>query len=260
MFASADFQRNFILGLGYPEPYPGNLLSPPTQLLTVYAYPEELNYPTFQNKPDWFNLEVFQHQYKEREIGLRHLVPEKFMLDEFEGRFTGKYIYLTMGSMGSVDIALMRRLISVLKKTTHKYIVSLGPRAAELLPLPQNMWGEEYLPQRKILPLVDLVLTHGGNNTFTETFSEGKPMLVLPLFGDQFDNAQRLTELGYGDRVDPYNFTEEELLAKIDRLLFSQEVHQKLWKASERILDSSKHEAMAERVEQLALEALAQKQ
>lgn len=58
----------------------------------------------------------------------------------------------------------MRRMTSVLSKTPHKYIVSKGPRA-DLILLPENMWGDQYLPQTKILPIVDLVITHGKNKS-----------------------------------------------------------------------------------------------
>ena len=61
------------------------------------------------------------------------------------------------------------------------------------------MWGAEFLPQTTIMPQVDLVITHGGNNTTTEALHFGKPMVLLPLFWDQYDNAQRVDELGFGD-------------------------------------------------------------
>jgi UDP:flavonoid glycosyltransferase YjiC (YdhE family) len=44
-------------------------------------------------------------------------------------------------------------------------------------------------------------------------------MVVLPLFWDQYDNAQRVHELGYGVRLPTYSFTDEELTGAVDRLL-----------------------------------------
>ena len=85
----------------------------------------------------------------------------------------------------------MRRVIDALANTPHRYIVSKGPLHAEI-ELADNMWGAEFLPQTTIMPLVDLVITHGGNNTTTEALHFGKPMIVLPLFWDQYDNAQRV--------------------------------------------------------------------
>ena len=73
----------------------------------------------------------------------------------------------------------MKRLVDVLGRTTHRYIVSKGPQHAEY-ELADNMWGAEFLPQTSLMPLVDLVITHGGNNTTTEALHFGKPMVVLP--------------------------------------------------------------------------------
>jgi UDP:flavonoid glycosyltransferase YjiC (YdhE family) len=114
----------------------------------------------------------------------------------------------------------MRRLVDVLSRTPHRYIVSKGPQHAEY-ELADNMWGAEFLPQTKLIPLADLVITHGGNNTTTEAFHFGKPMIVLPLFWDQYDNAQRVDETGFGVRLRTYDFADDELHGAIDRLLAS---------------------------------------
>jgi UDP:flavonoid glycosyltransferase YjiC (YdhE family) len=112
----------------------------------------------------------------------------------------------------------MQGLIDTLAETDHFVVVSMGPQYEELRLAP-NMTGEEFLPQPAILPEVDLVITHGGNNTVTESLHFGKPMVVLPLFWDQHDNARRMHELGLGRRLDTYGHEPAELVAAIDSLL-----------------------------------------
>jgi UDP:flavonoid glycosyltransferase YjiC (YdhE family) len=127
-------------------------------------------------------------------------------------------VYLSLGSLGSADVDLMRRLVDVLGRTPHRYIVSKGPQHAEY-DLADNMVGAEFLPQTRIVPLVDAVITHGGNNTVTEALHFGKPMVLLPLFWDQYDNAQRMHELGFGVRLATYTFTDADMRAALDAVL-----------------------------------------
>jgi MGT family glycosyltransferase len=134
----------------------------------------------------------------------------------------GALVYVSLGSLGSADVELMNRLVAALAETPHRYVVSKGPQH-ELIDLAPNMTGAEFLPQPSILPHVDLVITHGGNNTVTESIHFGKPMIVLPLFWDQHDNAQRMAECGFGVRLPTYEFEDTQLHEAIDRLLASPE-------------------------------------
>jgi UDP:flavonoid glycosyltransferase YjiC (YdhE family) len=127
-------------------------------------------------------------------------------------------VYLSLGSLGSADVALMQELIDTLAQTDYLVTVSMGPQHEELQLAP-NMTGGEFLPQPAILPQVDVVITHGGNNTVTESLHFGKPMVLLPLFWDQHDNAQRMQELGLGRRLDTYGHEPGELLEAIEALL-----------------------------------------
>ena len=127
-------------------------------------------------------------------------------------------LYLSLGSLGSADVDLMRRLVDVLGRTPHRYVVSKGPQHADY-ELADNMVGAEFLPQTRIVPQVDAVITHGGNNTVTEALHFGKPMVLLPLFWDQYDNAQRMDELGLGVRLPTYTFTDEDLRAALETVL-----------------------------------------
>ncbi|CAN5394209.1 glycosyltransferase [soil metagenome] len=136
-------------------------------------------------------------------------------------------IYLSLGSLGGADVDLMQRLVDVLGTTRHRYIVSMGPQAARLT-LADNMIGAQMLPQTKVIPQVDLVISHGGNNTVTETLHFGKPLIVLPLFWDQYENAQRIDELGFGIRLDTYGFADAELTDAVDRLLADTDLRERL--------------------------------
>ena len=126
----------------------------------------------------------------------------------------------------------MQKLVDSLADAPYRVIVSKGPQH-ELLRLPETMAGEEFLPQTSILPQVDAVITHGGNNTVTECFHFGKPMVVLPLFWDQYDNAQRVHETGFGLRLDTYGHAPEELLGAVDAVLADE------WMRERRSRDAS---------------------
>jgi UDP:flavonoid glycosyltransferase YjiC (YdhE family) len=102
------------------------------------------------------------------------------------------------------------------------------------------------------LPLVDLVITHGGNNTVTECLHFGKPMIVLPLFWDQHDNAQRVQETGFGVRLDPYRFRDEELLDWIGRLVGDRPLADRLGTISRRLQATPGTVRAAQLIEALA--------
>lgn len=135
----------------------------------------------------------------------------------------GKVIYLSLGSLGCMDVALMQRLIDTLAMSGHRFIVSMGPLMDQMT-LPENAYGDRFLPQPSILPQCDLLITHGGNNTVCEGFHFGLPMIGLPLFWDQYDNAQRLQETGFGRRLATYGWTETELLQAVACLLDNDEL------------------------------------
>ena len=176
--------------------------------LNLYLYPTEVDYDRAAPlAPTWHRLDTSVR----RSEATAEIPPQ---IAEGEGGL----VYLSLGSLGSADVDLMRRLVDVLSRAPHRFVVSKGPQTAEF-ELADNMWGDEFLPQPALLPLADVVITHGGNNTTTECFHFGKPMIALPLFWDQYDNAQRVAETGYGIRLQTYEFEDGELLGAVDRLL-----------------------------------------
>jgi MGT family glycosyltransferase len=179
-----------------------------SEWLNLYLYPAVLDYERSRPlAPTWHRVESCV-----RRVDADPGLPEELTATD------GGLVYVSLGSLGSADVDLMKRLVDVLSRSPHRFVVSKGPQHTEY-ELAENMWGEEFVPQPAILPLVDAVITHAGNNTTTECMHFGKPMVALPLFWDQYDNAQRVAETGFGIRLPTYTFEDGELLEAIDRLL-----------------------------------------
>jgi MGT family glycosyltransferase len=212
--------------------------------LNLYVYPEALDYT------DARPLDATWHRL---ESSVRTTDAPFELPDVVRDRpADSALIYLSLGSLGSADVELMRRLVESLGRTRHRFIVSKGPQHAEY-ELAPNMWGAEFLPQTSIVPQVDLVITHGGNNTTTEAMHFGKPMILLPLFWDQYDNAQRVDEQGFGVRLSTYAFTDEQMHGAIDRLLADTALRGRLAEASARIRAADGAGRAADLIEGLGL-------
>ncbi|UJR34485.1 hypothetical protein I4U23_021893 [Adineta vaga] len=107
-------------------------------------------------------------------------------------------IYVAFGSIvnltGEQIVEISRSISSYpsiwsLKNDYHKYLSSSSNLVFD------------WMPQRFILshPAVKLFISHGGWNSILESMSAGKPMLILPMFGDQFLNGERVeNEFGIG--------------------------------------------------------------
>jgi UDP:flavonoid glycosyltransferase YjiC (YdhE family) len=86
----------------------------------------------------------------------------------------------------------------------------------------------------------------------TEAFHHGKPMIVLPLFWDQVDNAQRIDETGFGRRLATYDFRDEELTDAIDELLADGPLARRLIEVSTRIKATKGTVRAADLIERVA--------
>jgi MGT family glycosyltransferase len=226
-------------GLTYGDLGPEFIAESP--YLNLYSYPAEADY----ERANGLGLNWHRLDSTVRSAEATYELPDQLASRD------GALIYLSLGSLGSADVELMQRLVDVLATTDHRVIVSKGPLADEIT-LHDNQSGEGFLPQPAILPMVDLVITHGGNNTVTESFHHGKPMIVLPLFWDQVDNAQRVDETGFGKRLSTYGFDDGELTGAIDRLLGDPALHARLAAMSARIKSTSGTVRAADLIEQVA--------
>ena len=211
--------------------------------LNLYLYPDEVDYS--RARPlgrHWRNL-----QANVRCSDPAWNVPEAMSGGE------DPLIYLSLGSLGSADVDLMRKLIAELANEPYRVVVAKGPQA-HAVELASNMEGAEFLPQASLLPKVDLVITNAGSNTIAECLFFGRPMVMLPIFWDQHDNAQRLNEKGFGVRLDTYEHQAEELTGAIDRLLTDRALEERLAATSARLRAAAGTELAADLIERAARE------
>jgi MGT family glycosyltransferase len=224
--------------------------APPLPDLEFIHESDRLNLSIYPDAADYLRTKPLAPTWHRLESSVRDTEEPWSVSEHLSDDGDGSLVYLSLGSLGSADVDLMRRLVDVLSRTSHRYIVSKGPRADEFA-LPDNMWGEARVPQTSIIPEVDLVITHGGNNTVTESLHFGKPMVVLPLFWDQYDNAQRMQELGYGVRLATYDFSDDELIGAVDGLLADETLRSNLDALGERIRDQKGVRRAADLIEEV---------
>lgn len=208
--------------------------------LNMYLFPEAADYPrSTPLGPTWHRLDSTVRTSDAPFDVNEHLPGE------------GKVVYLSLGSLGCMDVTLMQRLIDALASTEHRTIVSMGPLGDQMT-LGPNMYGERFLPQPSVLPQCDLLITHGGNNTVCEGFHFGLPMIGLPLFWDQYDNAQRLAETGFGERLPTYGWARDELVSAVNRLLADDALRARMRGIAESIRAKPGHVKAAGLIEALA--------
>ncbi|KXJ82204.1 hypothetical protein RP20_CCG015146 [Aedes albopictus] len=86
---------------------------------------------------------------------------------------------------------------------------------------PPNLMIKAWMPQNDILahPNVKLFITHGGLLGTTEALYHGKPLVGIPIFGDQPMNIQKAVRSGYAVLLDYDDITEKNVEKALDAVL-----------------------------------------
>lgn len=102
---------------------------------------------------------------------------------------------------------------------------ALGRRALMLTGQPESprIDGDcmfmTYAPHSAVFPHAAAVIHHGGVGTTGQAIRAGRPQIVVPHFGDQFDNAARLQSAGMSQTVRREDFACERAARTIAQLL-----------------------------------------
>ena len=93
---------------------------------------------------------------------------------------------------------------------------------------PGNVIVDKWFPQPSVIPQVDAVIHHGGNNTFTECLYFGKPSIIMPYVWDGHDNATRVHETGHGLKMHRAHWSVEELARNLEFILTDVTMRERL--------------------------------
>jgi zeaxanthin glucosyltransferase len=129
-------------------------------------------------------------------------------------------VYVTLGTFMSAREDVLMRIATAFREEPVSLVVSSGATEPAALRLDEDQHlVRNYLPQADIIPLCDLVVCHGGNNTVTESLEAGVPLLVAPFASDQFAGAADVCRAGVGDAFDPNGAEPAEIAGRAAALL-----------------------------------------
>jgi MGT family glycosyltransferase len=207
------------------QPYPLGQFFECSPFLNLLLYPESVRFN--RSRP----LPPEQFQYLEGCV--RQDKP--YTVPQFAAHEKAPLIYLSFGSLGAGDVPLLKRLINALGRLPYRALVNVGGYRDQYTDLPPNVVIDSWFPQPSVIPQVDVVIHHGGNNSFTECLLFGKPAIIMPFAWDGHDNAMRVQETGHGFRMTRADWTEAELAARVDECLHDRALHARLAATSARM-------------------------
>ena len=132
-------------------------------------------------------------------------------------------VYVSFGSFLSVRADVLRRVVDALRALPVRVALAVGAAdPAAIGEVPGHWLVREFLPQVALLERSAVAVTHGGNNSVTESLTSGVPMLVLPFSTDQFAGAAALERAGVGVVLDPNAASSADLRAALEGLLLGE--------------------------------------
>jgi UDP:flavonoid glycosyltransferase YjiC (YdhE family) len=216
-----DFME-FVEACGHKRlPFPEFVL--PSPYLNLLLYPKPLRFK--RRSP----LDPEKFQYLD---GCVRQESEPYELPTFKKNNDKPLIYFSFGSLGVADVDLIKRMIGVLGGAPYRVLVNVGDYLDEYDAPPDNIQLSSWFRQTVVLPHCEVVIQHGGNNTFMETLYLGKAPLIMPFVWDGHDNAQRVNDTGHGIGMHRYEWSDDELLGNIEHLMTDEKLKSRLKETS----------------------------
>ncbi|XP_073701380.1 UDP-glucuronosyltransferase-like isoform X3 [Garra rufa] len=143
------------------------------------------------------------------------------------------FVVFTLGSMVSqLPEAKAREFFEAFRQIPQRVLWRYTGPVPENAP--KNVKLMKWLPQNDLLghPKVKAFITHGGSHGIYEGICNGVPMVMLPLFGDQGDNVQRLVSRGVAETLSIFDLTSEKLLVALRKVINDKSYKEKMTELS----------------------------
>jgi len=162
-------------------------------------------------------------------------------LPQWWGGSRNPLVYLTFGTvLGHMSFAadVYRAALRAVETLPVRVLLTVGRRfdPAALGSIPANVHVERWVDQAHVLPEADLVVSHGGSGTSYGALAAGLPLVLVPVFADQFENSRRIAERGAGVMVN----SSEAVIGAADAPRIAD--------AIERVLSDPSHREEASRI------------
>nr|XP_016850896.1 PREDICTED: UDP-glucuronosyltransferase 1-1 isoform X4 [Anolis carolinensis] len=206
----------------------------------------------FSKSPVWLLRYDFVFEYPRPTmpnmvfIGGINCVQKKNLTQEFEAivNESGEHgiVVFSLGSMVSEipmkkAMEIAEGLGTIPQTVLWRYTGETPPNLAK------NTKLVKWLPQNDLLahPKTRAFITHAGSHGVYEGICNGVPMVLMPLFGDQMDNAKRVESRGAGVALNIIEMTAKDISEALKAVIYDKKYKENIQRLSELHLDRPIH-------------------
>lgn len=162
-------------------------------------------------------------------------------------------VIVTTGSMAASQFTFFALSVAACVALGREAILVTPHRDHLPAELPDGVKHLAHAPFDELIGRSALVVHHGGIGTASYAIAAGVPQLILPIRGDQFDNANRVCRLGVGRMLSVDEQTVEDVQGTMRDLLENPDVRRRCRHWQQRTIVDEGLRAAADMIEATAL-------